>query len=246
MARKILITGASSGIGKALAFEMATRGYDVGLAARRTDELEKIKNDIKKESPERGVAVRKLDVTDYGDVPAAVTDVADDLGGLDIVFVNAGIGLGEAVGKGQFEKSLRTIQTNLAGAMATIDASAAYFLEKGSGHIVGVASVAAFRGMPRSASYSASKAGLAIYLEALRAETHGKNIDITVLYPGYIDTPLNNMLKNRPFLITVEKGAAIIAKLIEKKATSSTVPVFPWNIIGRLLKILPTGVIAKM
>ena len=111
---------------------------------------------------------------------------------------------------------------------------------------MGVASVAAFRGMPRSASYSASKAGLSVYLEALRAETYRKKIDITVLYPGYIDTPLNNMLKNRPFLITVEKGAAIIANLIEKKAKSSTVPVFPWNIIGRLLKILPTSIISKM
>ena len=246
MAQKILITGASSGIGKALAFEMAKRGYDLGLAARRTDELENIKGDINKESPGQGVAVRKLDVTDYDDVPAVITQIAEELGGLDIAFVNAGIGLGEEVGKGQFKKSLRTIETNLTGAMATIDASANYFLEKGSGHIVGVASVAAFRGMPRSASYSASKAGLAVYLEALRAETYRKNIDITVLYPGYIDTPLNNMLKNRPFLIPVEKGAAIIANLIEKKKTSSTVPVFPWNIIGRLLKILPTGVISKM
>ena len=246
MTKKILITGASSGIGKALAFEMAKRGYDLGLAARRTDELEKIKDDITDENPETVVAVRKLDVTNYDDIPVVVNDVAGELDGLDIAFVNAGIGLGEEVGKGQFGKSLRTIETNLTGAMATIDASANYFFERGRGHIVGVASVAAFRGMPRSASYSASKAGLAVYLEALRAETYRKKIHITVLYPGYIDTPLNNMLKNRPFLITVEKGAVIIANLIEKKAKSSTVPVFPWNIIGRLLKILPTSIISKM
>lgn len=80
-----------------------------------------------------------------------------------------------------------------------MDAAATLFLKQGTGHIVGVSSVAAFRGMPRSASYSASKAGIAIYLEALRAELYGKNIDITVLYPGYIDTPLNNMLPSRPY-----------------------------------------------
>lgn len=246
MAQKILITGASSGIGKALAFEMANRGYAIGLTARRMDELEKVKHEIKKEKPSAIVAVRILDVTNYDDVPDAVKSIAEELDGLDIAFVNAGIGLGEEVGKGQFAKSRSTIETNLVGAIATIDAAANLFIEAGKGHIVGVASVAAFRGMPKSASYSASKAGLSVYLEALRAETYGKDIDVTVLYPGYIDTPLNSMLKNRPFLISVEKGAAIIARLIEKKVKSSTVPVFPWNIVGSLLKILPTSIIAKM
>jgi len=135
---------------------------------------------------------------------------------------------------------------NLLGAMATVDAAAAYFLKKGKGHIVGSSSVAAFRGMPKSSAYCASKAGFAIYLESVRAELYKKNIDVSVLYPGYIDTPLNDMLKNRPFLISVEKGAQIISRLIEKRVKSSTVPVYPWNIVGRLMKILPTGVIAKM
>jgi len=116
---------------------------------------------------------------------------------------------------------------NLIGAIATVDAAAAYFLDKGKGHIVGTSSVAAFRGMPRSSAYSASKAGFAIYLEAVRAELYKKNIDVTVLYPGYIDTPFNERLKSRPFLISVEKGAGIIVRLIEKKVKSSTVPVYP-------------------
>ncbi len=246
MTQTILITGASSGIGKALAFEMSNKGYAIGLAARRIEELEKIRDEIKKERSSAVVAIRKLDVTDYDDVPIAVNNIAEELSGLDIAFVNAGMGLGEAVGKGQFEKSRCTIETNLIGAIATIDAATNYFLERGRGHIVGVASVAAFRGLPRSASYSASKAGMSVYLEALRAETYGRNIDVTVLYPGFIDTPLNDMLSSRPFLISVEKGAAIIAGLIEKKVKSSTVPVFPWNIVGRLLKVLPTSIIAKM
>ncbi len=246
MSSSILITGASSGIGKALAFELAQKGYSLALASREADQLNQVRDDIIAAHNPPAVAVRPLDVTDYDDVFKAVNELADELGGLDIVFANAGIGLGEKVGRGDFEKARRTIEVNLIGAIATVDAAAAYFLDKGKGHIVGTSSVAAFRGMPNSSAYCASKAGFAIYLEAVRAELFKKNIDVTVLYPGYIDTPLNNMLKTRPFLISVEKGAAIIARLIEKKVKSSTVPVYPWNIVGRLMKVLPTGVISKM
>ncbi len=246
MSKSIMITGASSGIGKALAYEMAKRGYSIGLTGRQVDELKAIRADIEKKYAPAAISVRGLDVTDYDDVYRAVDEVAADLGGLDIVYANAGVGLGEKVGHGDFKKIRQTIEVNLIGAMATIDAGVAYFLKKGSGHVVGVSSVAAFRGMPKSSAYCASKAGIAIYLEAVRAEMYHKNIDVTVLYPGYIDTPLNSMLPKRPFLIPVEKGAAIIAGLIEKKVKSSTVPAYPWSVVGRLLKILPTGVIARM
>jgi short-subunit dehydrogenase len=245
MSKSILITGASSGIGRAVACEMARRGYSLALASQRVDQINELKAEIEQQCGPPAVVVRALDVTNYDDVYRAVDEVAAALGGLDIVFANAGVGLGERVGRGDFEKARRTIEVNLIGAIATVDAAAAHFLKKGKGHIVGTSSVAAFRGMPRSSAYSASKAGLAVYLEAVRAELYRKNIDVTVLYPGYIDTPLNNMLPNRPFLISVEKGAAIIASLIEKRVKSSTVPVYPWNIVGRLLKILPTGMISK-
>jgi short-subunit dehydrogenase len=245
MSKSILITGASSGIGRAVACEMARRGYSLALASQRVDQINELKAEIEQQCGPPAVVVRGLDVTNYDDVYRAVDEVAAALGGLDIVFANAGVGLGERVGRGDFEKARRTIEVNLIGAIATVDAAAAHFLKKGKGHIVGTSSVAAFRGMPRSSAYSASKAGLAVYLEAVRAELYRKNIDVTVLYPGYIDTPLNNMLPNRPFLISVEKGAAIIASLIEKRVKSSTVPVYPWNIVGRLLKILPTGMISK-
>ena len=225
---------------------MAKKGYSLALTSRREDLLKQIRDDILSRQDPPAVAIRPLDVTDYEDVYRAVNEMADELGGLDMVFANAGIGLGERVGAGDFEKMRRTIEVNLLGAMATVDAAAAHFLGRGKGHIIGVSSVNAFRGTRRSSAYSASKAGLAAYLEAVRVDLYGKNIDVTVLYPGYIDTPLNKMLKSRPFLISPEKAATIMARLIEKKVKSSTVPVFPWNIVGRLMKILPTSVVARM
>jgi hypothetical protein len=246
MTKSILITGASSGIGKAVAFEMAKRGYSLALTARRLDLLEAVRAEIMRLYPPVAVEVRALDVCDYDAVFATLRDLVDALGGLDIVFANAGVGLGDSIGGGQFERSRKNIEVNLLGAMATVDAAVGYFLERGSGHIVGNCSVAAFRGMARNSSYGASKAGLANYLEALRVEVYRKNIDVTVLYPGYINTPLADNLDKRPFVISAEKAAAIVSGMIERKVKSTTVPVFPWNIIGCLLKVLPLRVISKL
>lgn len=246
MTKSILITGASSGIGKAVAFEMAKRGYALALTARRLELLEAIRTDILQLYPSSDIEIRHLDVTDYESVSATIGNLAEALDGLDIVFVNAGVGFNESIGVGEFEKSRKTIEVNLIGAMATVDAAVAHFIENDSGHVVGITSVAAFRGMPTDGSYGASKAGLANYLEALRVEVYQKNIDVTVLYPGFIDTPLTEGLPSAPFMISAEKAAVIMAGMIEKKTKSSTVPAFPWNVIGRLLKILPAGVIAKI
>ncbi|MBT4365093.1 MAG: SDR family NAD(P)-dependent oxidoreductase [Desulfobacteraceae bacterium] len=246
MGKSILITGASSGIGYALSYEMARRGYSVGLAARRIEILEKMRDELPSLYPDQKFTAIQLDVAEYESVPAAMQKTVDELQGLDIVVANAGVARSENIGKGKFVNSARTIETNLTGAMATVDAAVSYFLEKGSGHIVGISSVAGLRGMPGSSAYSTSKAGLSLYFEALRAEVYFKNIDVTILHPGFIDTPLNNMLPTRPFLIPVEKGAKLIASMIEKKVKSSTVPVFPWNIFSFLIKLLPVNILARM
>lgn len=246
MKKSIMITGATSGIGKAVAYQMAQKGYALALTGTRQELVDEIRLDIEAKFSPPKVVSRALDVTDHDDVFNAVDEIGAAFSGLGIVFANAGIGLGEKVGKGDFEKARKTIAVNLVGAMATVDAAVGYFLKQGGGHIVGTSSIAALRGFPRSSAYSASKAGFAIYLESVRAECYKKNIDVTVLYPGYIDTPLNNMLPSRPFLISVEKGAAIITRLIEKRVRSAKVPAYPWALVGPLLKILPTRIISKM
>jgi short-subunit dehydrogenase len=246
MTRTALITGASSGIGHALAVELAARGYDLGLAARRLDALQNLEHEIRQRHPDRRIEVRRLDVTNYDEVPTAIDELATALGGLDVVIANAGVGGAGPIGHGHAQADRAVIETNLLGAMATIDAAAALLQRQGRGQIVAISSVAAFRGLPGSASYSASKAAIATYADALRAELHGTPIKVTTLYPGYIDTPLNEHMPRRPFLISLDKGAALIADKIERGVKTSTIPTYPWNVLSRILPILPTSQLAKM
>lgn len=233
-------------MGDGLARHMAARGYDLALTARREDKLNALRNDILAMHPERRVEVRALDVCDYTKVPVVIGELDTALNGLDIICVNAGIGSGSALGSGDFDSDRQCIETNVIGAMATIDAAVALFRKKERGHIVSIASVAAFRGMPTGAAYCASKAAVSTLMEGLRAELVGSNIKTTTLYPGYIDTPINNQMPNRPFLIDAKKGTGIMADLIEKQVKKSTVPVWPWNLVGRLMRILPDSMLARM
>jgi hypothetical protein len=137
-----------------------------------------------------------------------------------------------------------TLNINLLGAIATIEAALPIFRAQGSGHVVGVTSVAGSKGLPGFAAYSASKAGLHRYLQSLRAELRGTPVVVTELAPGFIDTDLNRNKGARPFLIDVDKGAAIMARMIERQVGKRWVPVLPWTIIAQLLKILPASVLA--
>jgi short-subunit dehydrogenase len=245
VAKTVFITGASSGIGRALALELARRGYDLFLTARRLDVLEQVRADIAAVDPARMVEIRQLDVTDDRDVATAIAEAAEKLGRCDIVVANAGLGNSGLVGEGSVERARAIVETNLIGAIATIDAAVALFRRQGGGQIVGMSSVAAVRGLPGSGSYSASKAGLGVYLESVRAETYREPITVTTIAPGYIDTPINQDMRNRPFLIDVEKGARITADLIERGVKYSTVPRFPWTVIAPLLRVLPTSWLAR-
>lgn len=244
--RSIVITGGSDGIGKALAWEMARRGYNIGLTARRKELLDEIKDEIGRACPSIKVAVAQLDVTHYEQVESAVVGLAEALGGIDILMVNAGIAKAGKLGKSPLSDHLGVINTNVNGAIATLDAGLKLFRQQGFGHLVGTSSVAAYRGLPRNSSYSASKAALSTLMEGIRAETYNENIDVTVLHPGYIDTAINRDLASRPFVIDVEKGAKVFADLIERKVKRSTVPVFPWNIVAPIIGRLPLAMIAKM
>lgn len=244
--KSIVITGASDGIGHALAWEMAKRGYSLGLTARRAEKLEALKQDIQAAYPNCQVELSAFDVSCYDSVPPALASLKERLGTIDILLANAGIAKSGKVDKTPWQQHIEVINTNVNGAIVTLSEGLKIFKEQGFGHLVGTSSVAAFRGLPNNAAYSASKAALATFMEALRAETNKQNIDITVLYPGFIDTAINRDLKSRPFVINVEEGAKIFADLIEAKVARSTVPKWPWSVLGNVIKALPTSMIAKM
>lgn len=243
-ARRYLLTGASSGIGMALARRLASQGYDLALAARREETLQQLAEELRSQYG-RTLVVLPLDVTDYAACKDAVGLAQNALGGLDGLIANAGIGLAGKAGSGRFERYRQTLETNLLGAIACLDAATELFREQGHGHLVAIASVAGKRGLPATAGYSASKAGLISYMESLELELHRSPIDTTLILPGYIDTPINQDAGPRPFLIGVERGAELIARHIEKRTRSTYVPGWPWALIGRLLPLLPTSLIAR-
>jgi NAD(P)-dependent dehydrogenase (short-subunit alcohol dehydrogenase family) len=243
MTRSIFITGASAGIGEALALEFARRGYDVAIAARRLDRLQALVPRLTAAGAAR-VLPLELDVTDHAAVIAALERATREFGRLDVVVANAGVAAVTPAGKGRFEQVRQTLTTNLLGAIATLDAAVAILRRQGGGQVVGITSMAGWRGLAGFGAYSASKGGLHRYLQSLRTELHREPIVVTELSPGFIDTDMNRGLGARPFLIDVTRGATLMAGMIERKVGYRTVPVLPWTLIGPLLKILPTALLA--
>jgi NAD(P)-dependent dehydrogenase (short-subunit alcohol dehydrogenase family) len=241
--RSIFITGASSGIGEALAVEFARRGYDVAIAARRTDRLETLAGRLRSLGAARALPIT-LDVTETASIPGALDRAVREFGRLDVLVVNAGVGHSTPVGRGKFDMVQQTLQTALAGAIATIEYGLPVLRAQGGGQIVAVTSFAANSGMPFMGAYSAAKAGLHRYVQSLRAEVWHEPIVVTELAPGYIDTDLNRGARSRPFVIPVEKGAAIMARMIERKVRHRYVPVWPWTLLAPVFRILPTRLLA--
>ena len=243
--QNVFITGASSGLGKQMAKEFASRGYNLALTARREDILIALKSEIEQAFNVK-VYVAMLDVQDFTQTQQVLASAAQQLGSIDKVIVNAGIASGSRIGEDDaFNLARDVINTNVIGAIASINAAVQLFRQQGHGHIVAISSVAAYRGLPGTSVYSASKRAISTYTEALRVETHNENIDVTLLSPGYIDTPLNQDVTNRPFLIDLVSGGKILVSLIEKKVKRSMVPSWPWGIVARILTLLPTAIVAR-
>jgi len=243
MSRALLITGASSGIGEALAREFARRGYRLALLARRVAVLQELEPALRAlGSPQ--VVVHALDVSKADEIEPALLACAEALGGLDIVIANAGIAHRAAVGRGTLGQLQETFAVDLTGACATVDAAMRHFRARGQGQVVGITSVARYRGLPYFGAYSAAKEGLHRYLQALRVESIHESITVTELAPGFIDTPLNRGNPSRPFLIDAETGARLMADLIERGVGYATVPAMPWRLLGPLLKLVPARLMA--
>jgi len=245
--RNILITGASSGLGRGLAREFAARGRDLALCARREDRLEELRAELTAAHPGIRVFVRPLDVTDHERVFEVFRAFASDLGTLDRVVVNAGLGKGQPIGTGGFRPNRQTVETNFVAALAQCEAAVEAFREQGAGHLVVMSSVSAFRGFPRNlTAYAATKAGLAALAEGIRADLLRTPIRVTTLYPGFIRSEMNERVRNTPFLIDTATGCRLLARAIEREPVRAVVPWWPWVPFGVAMRWLPLRWVARM
>lgn len=251
-AKTILITGASSGLGAEMARQFAAKGYDLALAARRTERLEELRAEIVAEHPERRVVHRALDVTDHEAVFRVFGELRAELGRLDRVVVNAGLGKGARLGTGRFDANLETAMTNFVGALAQTEAAMEIFRDQEAGHLVMVSSFSALRGMPSSmTTYAATKAGVAHLAEGLRTELHGRplgrTVKVTVLYPGYIASEMNDQVEqSTPLMTSTEKGVRAMVAAIEKEVDDACVPALPWSALAPVVKHAPLGVVKRL
>ena len=237
-ADRVFITGASSGIGAALARDYAARGAVLGLVARRRAQLEELAASLP--APHRH-RIYPLDVCDHAALAGAAADFIAAHGGADIVIASAGISHGTLTERPQDLPVFASVfATNLNATVATFAPFiAAMKTQSGPCRLVGIGSVAGVRGMRGAGAYCASKAALRTYCESLRLELHGSNIRVVTIAPGYIDTPrTRNNRFPMPFLMSAERFAAQAAAAI---ARGDSYRVLPWQmgLAAKLLRLLP-------
>ena len=246
--KAVVITGASAGIGRALAFEFAARGYKLGLTARRMEVLEKVREEIRAAYPSsvQSIELQRLDVDATETVAPALHTLFAALGGVDIVVVNAGINDPTFIGKGHLAKEARIIQTNVVGTIATVDAAVEHFLTNSGGQIVGISSLASLQGIPGQGAYCASKAAISMYLDSARVELCAKNICITKILPGFVLTEIARNMEKYPFVVAADRAAHEMVRLIECRVRVGIVPSFPWRWLRPMFGYIPDWVWAKM
>ena len=245
MNKTVIITGASSGIGAALATAFASKGYNLGLAARRIDKLEALARQLE-DTYHVQVAITALDVQQDSQVAPALSRLAQELGQVDIVVANAGVTGVRRSGSGDIAIDKTIFQTNVIGAIATLDAATKIFLAQGHGHLVGMSSFSAFSPLPTSAAYSASKAALTNYMNAMRLELINKKINVTVIHPGFIKTDIAPDMDKYPFVIEADVAAQQMVRAIEINKANVIVPAMPWKAAKGLMKLMPDPLLAMM
>ncbi len=232
-----MITGASSGIGRGLALELSRRGAKLGLVARRAAALDEIVGEI---SSRNGKALAlAADVQDATALRGAADRMRAEFGRIDVLIANAGIGLTADAAEMQPADLARVFNINVIGAANSVAAVVPQMVAHGSGQLVVISSLAAYRGLPKSAAYCASKAAVSAFFESVRLDLKGKGIAVTIIHPGFIKTPLTEgRHADMPFLMELQDAVQLIVGAIERRKKSYA---FPWQLasIVRLGMIMP-------
>ena len=237
--RRVFITGASSGIGSALARHYAGQGAVLGLVARRADRLAELAAELNIAGA-ASVFTYPLDVTDADALQAAGDDFMMHAGSPDVVIANAGVSSGTLTEHREDLAAIRRIlDINVYGLATTFAPFIPAMRQRGTGRLVGIASVAGIRGLPGAEAYSASKAAAIAYLESLRVELRSSGVRVVTIAPGYIDTPMTEHNPYpMPFKLPVDEAARRFASAIER---GSSYTVIPWQmgIVAKVLRLLP-------
>jgi len=234
----VMITGASSGIGRGIALEIAARGGHLGLLARREDLL----NEIVAEARDVKAVAATADVRDAKAVREAADRFRKELGPIDILIANAGIGTADHAVSLTPEHAANVIGINVLGAVNSVAAVLPEMVERKQGRLVAISSLAAYRGLAKSAAYCASKAALSAYFESLRIDLRHAGVGVTTIHPGFIKTDLTaGRHAKMPYLMELDDGVKKIVNAIEKEKKTYA---FPWQLatIVRATMLMPPAI----
>ena len=247
MRKNILITGASSGLGKGMAREFAKQGCNLALCARRFELLEQLKAELEQVNPNITISIKVLDVNNHEQVFSVFKAFNEELNGLDRVIINAGMGKGASIGTGYFNANKQTAETNFIAALAQAEAAMEIFRAQNYGHLVTISSISAVRGFRRAMTvYAATKAAITSLSEGIRIDVMNTPIKVSCVHPGFIRSEINEKVKTVPFIVDTETGCKALVKAINKEKANSFVPTWPWSFLHWILRIAPLSTIRKM
>jgi short-subunit dehydrogenase len=240
-----IVTGASSGIGRALGVRLAADGYRVGLTARRGELLEVLAGEIDAAGGTAAFAV--ADVGDRAALRHAIAEIEDQLGPADVMVANAGFGAPTRLDPLNIDDVKQTFRVNLMGVIYSIESVLPGMLARGRGHLLAVSSLAGDKGLPGESAYCASKAAVNVYMEGLRIALRRKGVVVTTVCPGFVQTPMAPMdAAATPFVMSAEAAAGRIARLIARRRGG--VHRFPRRMamLMSLVARLPDGIVARL
>jgi short-subunit dehydrogenase len=243
-AKVAIITGASSGIGWALALALAGEGYRVGLVARRREQLAALAEQVRQTG---GVAeYAPADVGERVPTVSAIREVAERLGApVDLLVANAGVGAPTVLEPMNVPDLEKMYRVNVFGVIYSIEAVLPEMLARQSGHLVAVSSLAAYKGLPGESGYSSSKAAINNFMEGLRIQLRGKNIAVTTVCPGFVRTPMTEVNQFKmPWLLEADEAARRIVRALKRR---KKVYNFPWqmSVLMRLTRWVPDWLVAR-